>query len=75
MKPALPLSELSHYPLKEKAQQHLVMKKKVFIRILWIILVSLLVSYLTVAWVSGQWNVFSWKAHLVEWVKFIGGAS
>lgn len=50
------------------------MKKKVFIRTLWIILVSLLASYLTVAWMSGHWNVFSWEAHLVERAKFIGGA-
>jgi hypothetical protein len=50
------------------------MKKKVFIRTLWIILASLLVSFITVAWVSGNWNVFGWEAHLVETGKFVGGA-
>lgn len=48
------------------------MNRSFFIRSLWIILASLLVSYLTVAAVSGNWNVFAWNTQLSERGKFIG---
>lgn len=50
------------------------MNRNFFIKSLWIILSSLLVSYLTVASVSGDWSVFDWKPQLVENWKFMGEA-
>ncbi len=38
----------------------------------WIVLVSFLVSYLTIAYVNGDWNMFAWKTPLVEDSKFLG---
>lgn len=48
------------------------MNRNFFIRSLWIILVSLLVSYLAVAVVSGDWNMFQWKTQRVENGKLVG---
>ncbi|WP_461069736.1 hypothetical protein [Spirosoma horti] len=50
------------------------MNRDFFIRSLWIILVSLLASYLMIASVSGDWRVFQWKTQLVENWKFTGEA-
>ena len=48
------------------------MNRNFFIRSLWIILASLLISYLTVAYVSGDWSVFQWKTPFVENWKLMG---
>lgn len=50
------------------------MNRNFFIGSLWIVLASLLVSYLTMAFVSGNWNVFAWNTKLVENAKFLGEA-
>ena len=71
---AVLISWLSNYVLEAENPNAIGMNRNFFVTSLWIILVSLLVSYLAVASISGDWRVFQWKTQRVENWKLVGEA-